>query len=260
MSSITVSEVPGHITTAQLRRLFQYAGTISAIVPMKRDTIQNLRQYEIIYMSPQAVPTALLLDDVEIEHGYFLRVDKFQERPLEMNGFASHHNGRPTLQQLRKEDIAFTLDFAHGRVFGSDTSDSSWDSVPTADIGQEYKPKSVVLAEIIAGGYDIADAIIDRGVRFDKRYGISPKYQAFIDSLNNYCLKGDMKKAYESEQLKKYFDDSSVAMGTTPQSVDSKVSPFYKSVDHADVREIRNEALKVAQIGTRNSGRAVIKT
>lgn len=242
MSSITVSEVPCHITTAQLRRLFQYAGTISSIFPMKRETMQDLRQYEIIYISPQAVSTALLLDDVEIEHGCFLQVRRYQERPLEMNGFASHHNGQPTLQQLRKEDIEFTLDYAYGQVF----LNSGQESVPTADIGQEFKPKSVIFAEIIAGGYDLADDIIERGANFDKRYGISPKFQTFIDSLNNYNLKGKVQCAFENEDLKKYFDVVSVSVDAATPLVDAKVSSFYKTIDNSDVREIRNEAMKLA--------------
>lgn len=257
MSSIVVSEVPYHISVGQLRRLFQYAGAISSIIPLKRETMQDLRQYEIIYMSPQAVSTALLLDDVELEHGCFIQVRRYQERPMEMNGFASHHNGQPTLQQLRKEDIEFTLDYAYGQVFNLN-SGSSQDPVPTADIGQEYKPKTVILAEIIADGYDLADDIIERGAKFDKRYGVPAKFQNFIDSLNDYSLKGKLRRAYENDQLRKYFDQISVNIDTATSSTDARVSSFYKTVDNNEVRDIRNEAMKLAQYNEQNSGRGIM--
>ncbi|KAI5967205.1 hypothetical protein CANMA_003262 [Candida margitis] len=259
MSSVLVSDVPSHISAGQLRCLFQYAGTISSIIPLKRETLQDLRQYEIIYMSPQAVSTALLLDDVELQHGCFLQVRRYQERPMEMNGFASHHNGQPTLQQLRKEDIEFTLDYAYGQVFNSGNG-ANQDPVPTADIDQEYKPKTVILAEIIAGGYDLADDIIERGAKFDKRYGVSARFQNFIDSLNDYSLKakGKQKRAYENDQLKKYFDEISVNIDTATPSVDARVSSFYKTVDNNDVRDIRNEAMKLAQHNGQGSGRGIM--
>lgn len=256
MSSIVVSEVPPSVTTGQLRRLFQYAGTISSIIPLKREPMQDLRQYEIIYMSPQAVSTALLLDDVELEHGSFLHVRKYQERPMEMNGFASHHNGQPTMQQLRKEDIEFTLGYAYGQVFNL-SNGAGEESVPTADISQEYKPKTVILAEMIAGGYDLADDIIDRGARFDKRYGVPSQFQNFIDSLNNYNLKGEHKRAFENDQLKKYFDGVADA-GANDSPFDARVSSFYKTLDNNDVSDIRSEAMKLAQYNEQNTGRGIM--
>uniref|UniRef100_A0A1D1YK92 Protein vip1 n=1 Tax=Anthurium amnicola TaxID=1678845 RepID=A0A1D1YK92_9ARAE len=68
-------------------------------------------------------------------------------------------------------------------VKSADDCQSSYDdSFDDGDI-QTYKPKAQIFAEILAAGYTLQDAIIEKGIEFDKKYGLSNYFKQYLAQI-----------------------------------------------------------------------------
>jgi len=70
-------------------------------------------------------------------------------------------------------DSQITVKSADDATCGSD--DPSDDT-----LGQEDKPKAAIFAEILAAGYSLQDAIIEKGIEFDAKYGVSDVFKQYL--------------------------------------------------------------------------------
>ncbi|CAG8464447.1 34887_t:CDS:2 [Racocetra persica] len=88
-------------------------------------------------------------------------------------------------------------------VEGTDDDSHEEEEFPEGDgITQEDKvrcdkknvqPKARVLAEIIAAGYKLQDAIIEQGLAFDAKYGISARFSSYLKSIQEQLQSLDEK-------------------------------------------------------------------
>ncbi|CAG8535395.1 2813_t:CDS:2 [Cetraspora pellucida] len=99
-------------------------------------------------------------------------------------------------------------------------------------ISQEDKPKAVIFAEILAAGYQLQDTIIEKGIEFDAKFGISTRLSHYLQTIQ--------------EQLKKLDDKYHVTETVTNQAtaIDAKLGVQDK-VKYAatQVQDRANQAL-----------------
>ncbi|KAJ9097561.1 hypothetical protein QFC19_006735 [Naganishia cerealis] len=54
-----------------------------------------------------------------------------------------------------------------------------------AHLEQEDKPKAGIMAEYLAAGYHMSDLLIERAIEMDRKQGISSRFMAYINQLDN---------------------------------------------------------------------------
>jgi hypothetical protein len=65
-------------------------------------------------------------------------------------------------------------------------------------IGQEEKPKKVIFAEILAAGFQLQDTIIQKGLEFDSKFGLSDRLKYYLHQLqDNLKTLDEQYKVYE---------------------------------------------------------------
>jgi RNA recognition motif-containing protein len=74
------------------------------------------------------------------------------------------------------------------------------DSLDGALIRTEDKPKGVIFAEILANGYTLQETIIEKGVEFDAKYGVSNALKQYLAQVQAN-LKGLDQKYQVSESV-----------------------------------------------------------
>lgn len=160
MSSVIASDIPSTTTPAQVRKFFSFAGKITNLIPLGDDG--KVKKYEIVFASPKAVSTALLLNDAELDN-QFIRVDEIKE--ITDGG----EKGKAPQQDGTGEDFDDT------KV----TGDKHYDSTT-----QEEKPKYGVFAQLLADGYLLKEDLIKKATEFDKQYGVSEGWDKLIDDVD----------------------------------------------------------------------------
>lgn len=235
MSSVIASNIPTQVTPAKVREFFSFCGKITDLVELENDG--KVKKYEVIFQSPKAVSTALLLNDAELDNT-FIRVDEVKE--ITDGGNASATTGGAT------------------GATTTTTGGSSGDAILTGDktyddVDQEDKPKYAILAQLLADGYVVSDSIIERGAEFDKKNGISEKFNNFIKGLDekyvhsadpNSAVNQQIEKAtdsYNKSSLKKYFDDAA------DSALGRRIVQYYKNFSN-DVKDVHAEAVRLAKI------------
>ncbi|KAI5968173.1 uncharacterized protein KGF55_000002 [Candida pseudojiufengensis] len=236
MSSVIVSNTP-NVPPSKIIEFFSFCGSVKDLIPLGKDE-NGKGKYEVLFNSPKAVSTALLLNDAELDNT-FIRVD---EVPAITDG----------------EVGKAPQDDGPGEKLGSATSSTTKDVKPTGDktyddVDQEEKPKYAILAQLLADGYVLSDQIIDKGLEFDKKNGYSTKFQNFIESLDskyvhskdpNSTVNQQISKGqdfFEKSGLQKYFDDA------VNSNLGLKIHEFYKSFAN-DAKDVHNEAVRLAKI------------
>jgi len=61
------------------------------------------------------------------------------------------------------------------------------------ELGQEDKPKAAIFAEILAAGYSLQDAIIEKGILFDAKYGVSDVFKQYLAHIQANLKNLDQK-------------------------------------------------------------------
>ncbi|RCK64884.1 Protein vip1 [Candida viswanathii] len=236
MPSVIASHIPSDVTPAKVEEFFSFCGKIDNLIPLDDDG--KFKKYEVVFASPKATETALLLSDVEL-HGTFIKVEEPPAITDGATGLAPEQGGAAADKSLEKNDAV-------------QTGDKAYD-----DVEQEEKPKYAIFAQLLADGYVLSDQIIDKGIQFDKKNGISQRFNDFITDLDKKYVHSDdpessfnqkVQQAQQSyaksgidEKLRQYFDDAS----KTPWGL--KIHEYYKNFVK-DVNDVHQEAVRLAGI------------
>ena len=78
MSSVIASNIPSDVSPVKVREFFSFCGKITDLKPL--DDNGKVKKYEVVFASPKAVSTALLLSDAELENT-FIKVEEVQKLP-----------------------------------------------------------------------------------------------------------------------------------------------------------------------------------
>lgn len=167
MSTINVSHIPTTITTEKLQQFFGFCGTIKSLNLIEKS--EKFQKYEIIFESSKAIETALLLNDAELD-GVPIVVEE-----------ASASNAPPSYDEL--PDTKEVGDHKVQQGDATYTGDEQYD-----DIIQEEKPKSAILAQLLAHGYNLSDNLIEKSIKFDQDKGYTTKFKSFIENLDSKYL------------------------------------------------------------------------
>ncbi|RIB11307.1 hypothetical protein C2G38_118890 [Gigaspora rosea] len=129
-------------------------------------------------------------------------------------------------------------------------------------ISQEDKPKAAIIAEIMAAGYQISDTIIQTGIDYDAKFGISARLTQYlkalqeqIQSLDNSYHVSETISNTSSQLANKYGvqdkvnyvtstvqDNANKALETAPAKT---LLNFYSSTSKKAV-DVHNEARRIA--------------
>jgi hypothetical protein len=67
----------------------------------------------------------------------------------------------------------------------ADGASSGSEDGPDDYLGQEDKPKGTIFAEILASGYSLQDSIIEKGVEFDTKFGVSNLLKQYLSQIQD---------------------------------------------------------------------------
>lgn len=68
---------------------------------------------------------------------------------------------------------------------GSSTkSASATSAVPTSTLGQEDKPRTAVVAELLAHGYGLSDEVTKRAIDLDNKHGLTDTFKTYLSQLD----------------------------------------------------------------------------
>lgn len=252
--SVIASNIPSQTSPAKVSEFFSFCGKVSDLVPLEDNG--KTKKYQVVFASPKAVSTALLLNDAELENS-FIKVEEDLEITDGAKGLAPQQGGAGAAEQ-QKDAIKDTLGVAVGAGGTATGGGAENDSVKTGDktyddVEQEEKPKYAILAQLLADGYVLSDPIIERGLEFDKKNGVSQRFQSFISSLDKkYVHSQDpestvnqqLQKAqstFASSGLQKYFDSA------VNSPLGQRIHKYYQSLA-GDVKDVHEEAVRLAKI------------
>ncbi|KAI5776541.1 hypothetical protein EDC01DRAFT_720028 [Geopyxis carbonaria] len=122
---------------------------------------------------------------------------------------------------------------------------------PDGDFHQEDKPRAAIFAEYLSSGYVLGDAVLQRGIEFDRAQGITAKFAGLLKTLDSKTHALDRAKTMDSQYhlsekaegarglLGRYFEK---ALET---GAGQKVRQFYQDGEK-QVVEIHAEAKRLA--------------
>ncbi|KAF9958984.1 hypothetical protein BGZ65_000995 [Modicella reniformis] len=93
-----------------------------------------------------------------------------------------------------------------------------FEELDNGDNSQENKPKTQILAELLAAGYKIQDAIIEKGIEIDNKFGVTRKVQGVVEAAKTQAQVLDEKfkvteKAHEFDHKYHVQDRVNTAIG-----------------------------------------------
>lgn len=118
---------------------------------------------------------------------------------------------------------------------------------PSNTLGQEDKPRTAIVAEILAHGYHVSDEITSRAIAIDNQHGLSDRFKSYLSLLDRQLgervAKGNSKEpttaktegtpsgslAHESATEKDA--DSMPVPGTNPRNEDAKFTTTVPAPD-----------------------------
>ena len=248
MSSVIASNIPSDVSPVKVREFFSFCGKITDLKPL--DDNGKVKKYEVVFASPKAVSTALLLSDAELENT-FIKVEEVPEITEGETGLAPEQGGAAAAAAATTTTTT-EKDIKEEPVL---TGDKTYD-----EVDQEEKPKYAIFAQLLADGYVISDQVIAKGIEFDKKNGVSSRFNEFITGLDkkyvhsqdpNSKVNQQLQKAQASyeksgidQKLRKYFEDA------TKLPLGLKIHEYYKSFAK-DVTDVHQEAVRLANIKKR---------
>lgn len=251
MSSIIASHIPATVSQEKLRDFFGFCGSIKAIHLL--DKSDKLQKYEVVFELPKAISTALLLNDAELD-SVAIKVED-----------ASHTTARKSISGAPPSygEVSGGSSTATGDHKVQDDTTLTGDSLYD-DISQEEKPKSAILAQLLASGYSISDQVIERSIKVDKEQGYSAKFQGFLANLDkkyihsaepNSLANATINKALDTitsiassfekssykQKLQHYFDQASNS------EYGLRIHEFYKNLTK-EITDVHNEAKRLNEL------------
>lgn len=236
MSKVIASQIPISVPESKITEFFSFCGKIKNLEVV--DKTEKTKTIEVEFEKSSAVSTALLLNGAEFE-GNQIEVNE----PVGQNSITSNNNETSTKDSKDKE-----------------ANDS--------DIDQESKPKSAVIAELLANGYVLQSSLVDKAVEFDQKNGISERFRNFISGLDNkYHLQEKNKQIVDeaNNRLGQVYDQANSqwnlegywnsGVRTWNSYLDkfkndkygSKVHDFYTKAA-TDAKAVNDEALRLAEL------------
>ncbi|PWN29589.1 hypothetical protein BDZ90DRAFT_230452 [Jaminaea rosea] len=71
-------------------------------------------------------------------------------------------------------------------------------TTPTNSMGQEDKPRTAIVAEILAHGYHVSDEVTSRAIALDNQHGLSERFKSYLSTLDRQLgervVKGSSKE------------------------------------------------------------------
>ncbi|EWC47078.1 hypothetical protein DRE_03447 [Drechslerella stenobrocha 248] len=217
--TIHVSNISPKTTEKDIRAFFSFCGKIAefSVTPTSKDIDAPLSA-TISFEQPSAAKTALLLDNTQL------------------SGVPIYVSAAASLSDLQNE----------AEAAGTSAHD---EGVPR----QEDKPRTAILAEYLAHGYVIGDKVLQRGIEFDEKNGISSRFRKFLADIDDRHKVSDKSRAMDDtygiskgatqgyNTVARYLDTAL----TTP--VGQKVHAFYETTVK-EVQDIHNEALRLKSL------------
>ncbi|KAG0679777.1 hypothetical protein C6P40_005166 [Pichia californica] len=233
MTTIIASQIPVSVSESKISEFFSFCGKIKDIKVI--DKTEKTKSIQVEFEKASAVSTALLLNGAEFE-GSSIEVTE----PAGQNSVS----GNKEINTDEKEH-----------------TDGS-------DIDQESKPKSTVIAELLANGYILQSSLVEKAVDFDKQNGISDRFRNFISGLDDkYHLQDKNKQLMDqaNTRLGQAYDQANTSWNleshwnqgvrTLNSYLDkfkndkygSQVHDFYTKTTN-DVKAVNDEALRLAEL------------
>ncbi|KAL8965007.1 MAG: hypothetical protein Q9183_004085, partial [Haloplaca sp. 2 TL-2023] len=165
--------------------------------------------------------------------------------------------------QLGSSQVAVSSASNIADLASSAKSSGTEDVSDPADLSQEDKPRSRIVAEYLAHGYSISDNAIQRAIALDNKHGVSNRFTAALTNFDAKYKATDKAKGIDANYgisekagrgwagLNSYFEKAV----NTPTG--QKLAAFYTQ-SNKQVQDIHTEARRLADIksgkGTENGG------
>jgi hypothetical protein len=223
-STVHVSNVAAATSDTEIKDFFSFCGKISDLKITEAGETKNV---DVVFEKETAAKTALLLNNT----------------------------------QLGPNHISVT--HAAGDIDDSDHFTKNADR-ETDEITQEEKPRARILAEYLAQGYVVGDAAIQSALELDQTHGVSSRFMATINGLDQKIHASDRAKATDEtyglsqrastlfNSLHSYFEKAT----NTPTG--KKLVKFYED-GQKQVQEVHAEARRLADLKKNEHGGSAYK-
>lgn len=71
-----------------------------------------------------------------------------------------------------------------GASAATGTTAAAGSTTPTNSVGQEDKPRTAIVAEILAHGYHVSDEVTSRAIALDNQHGLSDRFKSYLSQLD----------------------------------------------------------------------------
>ncbi|CAN6613085.1 hypothetical protein TRVA0_005S02058 [Trichomonascus vanleenenianus] len=221
---VKVTGLSEKVTESEIVDFFSFCGTVSAVSIEQRP---EGRQAFVGFNKPAAVKTALLLSESEL-------------------------GGSKVTITVDDETLAAT-EAAAGVESPPDREPEEGEKLLDTDIGQEYKPRSAIVAEYLSHGYVLGDKVVAQALEFDKKHGIYNRFANFLSDVDNryhvvdkanatdqaYGIRDNLSKG--QERLSRYFE------GALNTERGRKVRDYYAELVK-EASDVHNEARRLADL------------
>lgn len=248
MSSVTVSHVSREVSVSELQEFFSFCGALESVNQVESSDAAFLA-YQLNFAQEKALETALLLNDAELK-GVPVKVEEVL--PPSYDSYPSLGAGDHKVQL---------------NTDAKPTGDRRYD-----DIAQEEKPKSAILAQLLAAGYKVSDDLISKAISVDRRNGYSNKFVSFLTDLDSKylhlqdpesatarnlsraqsllsLLSNQVQSSSYLQKLQNYFERSL----NSPYGI--KVHDFYRLLSK-EVADVHNEAKRLVELQKTDEGKS----
>jgi len=214
------------VTAQQITEYFTFCGKVKTVQLAKDSENEKLNIATVTFEKPAAVKTALLLSDSEIG-----------------GSKVSIHADADTIAAVDKDS-------------GTESPNNTTTDGAHNDIGQEYKPRSVILAEYLSHGYVLGDRVVARGLEYDEKHGIYNRFTSFLKDLDDKYKIREKSEATDkhygitnkatttSHKLGRYFD---FALNKSEEKTGLKIKDYYQDLVK-NVNDVHSEARRIADL------------
>lgn len=227
-ATVNVSNISHNATEKEIRDFFSFCGKIEELTITPASGESGAPQTaSITFQQPSAARTALLLDNTQL-----------QNVPIHVTAPAS-------LSELQQDVEHNATEIEHPN--------------------QEDKPRTAIFAEYLASGYVLGDQILQRGIEFDEKRGISAKFRKFLVDLDSKHKVTDKSRAMDESY--KITDRAHTGLNTVTRYFDEalntptgqKIHKFYLD-GKKQVIDIHNEAVRLKEIKEKHEAKCTCAT
>jgi len=241
--TIHVSNISPQTTQKELTDFFSFCGRItsSSLTPSSSDSSAP-QSATITFASPTATKTALLLDQTQLGPS-----------------------------KISVTSAASIDDLASGHVAShADEPNFGADSDPIEKLNnQDSKPRATILAEMLAQGYSIGDAALQKAIEVDKSAGLTSRFYNLLSALDTKLHATERAKATDqtyhitdkaanltnaaTSTFSRYFEK----FAGTPTG--NRIREFYNEGEK-QVLDIHAEAKRLAELKKQEAEKTAVHT